>query len=467
LNADDPSNGTRVSWRDVLLVAGVAFVARALIVAWAAGRIAPVADGVYYETMAGRLAAGYGYTWQWPDGAVTPAAHYPVGFPAMVAIAYRAFGVGPWSAMLPSVLLGTLGAVAVLAAARGAGRRMAVACGLMFALHPALVTYTPALMTEGITASLLAIAMAFAIRAQRRSLLAAAGLGLTIGLLTYVRPQNVIFAPLLPLLAGLARERSWRSLRRAVPGAALALAVALALVAPWTYRNCTEMGRCALVSVNGGWNLLIGTDQDAGGTWAALKVPEPCREVWDEAEKDACFGRAAREAITARPGAWLALAPSKLAVTFEYFGAGPWYLHASSPDAFSARAKQVWGGAELLTQRLLSFAALAAILARLRPHLVPVRGRAARFGPALVALALGLSGTIATLALGALGLLSALHPRLAGPEAPRRIVPAAVILATAAIHAVFFGAGRYGLVVVPATILLVSVWADRGRPSGF
>ena len=36
---------------------------------------------------------------------------------------------------------------------------LALAAGLAFALHPALVSYTPALMTEGITASLLAIVL--------------------------------------------------------------------------------------------------------------------------------------------------------------------------------------------------------------------------------------------------------------------------------------------------------------------
>jgi 4-amino-4-deoxy-L-arabinose transferase-like glycosyltransferase len=385
----------------------------------------------------------------------------------MVAIAYRVFGVGAFAAMVPAVVLGTLGAVATLDAARIAGRWPALACGLLFALHPALLSYTPALMTEGISASLLAIAMALALRAARPSVFAAIAFGLTVGILTYVRPQNVVFAPLLPVLAFVARERSWRSLRRSLGITVVAVAVALAVVLPWTVRNCSTMGRCALVSVNGGWNLLIGTDEEAGGTWAALKVPEPCREVWDEAEKDACFGRAAGEAIAARPGAWLALAPTKLAVTFEYFGAGPWYLHASNPEAFSHGAKQAWGAAELVTQRLLLFAALAAMLERLRPHFLPVRGRAGRLGPRVVALVLAASGTVATLVSGVLAIVCALHPQLRGPDRPRWMVAGAVIVSTAAVHAVFFGAGRYGLVVIPATILLAVPLQVSQRASGF
>ena len=47
-------------------------------------------DGHYYDVLARRLAAGQGYTWLWPDGAVTYAAHYPVGYPAMLALGVRA-----------------------------------------------------------------------------------------------------------------------------------------------------------------------------------------------------------------------------------------------------------------------------------------------------------------------------------------------------------------------------------------
>ena len=57
------------------------------------------------------------------------------------------------------------------------------------------------------------------------------------------------------------------------------------------------MKHCALVSVNGGWNLLIGADAESTGAWSPIKVPEACREVFDEAQKDVCFGREARRYI--------------------------------------------------------------------------------------------------------------------------------------------------------------------------
>ncbi|HMJ12615.1 MAG TPA: hypothetical protein VK524_14420, partial [Polyangiaceae bacterium] len=142
-----------------LVIFGIALGVRALVTLWAAARIPPVEDGHFYHVVATRIAQGLGYTWLWPDGAVTYAAHYPVGYPALIAAAYALFAAAPASAMGCNALLGSLAAVAagrmVSSYVRGGAGTVA---GLLVALHPALVAYTPALMTEGATASLLMIA---------------------------------------------------------------------------------------------------------------------------------------------------------------------------------------------------------------------------------------------------------------------------------------------------------------------
>ena len=140
--------------------------------------------------------------------------------------------------------------------------------------------------------------------------------------------------------------------------AALATALALAVCAPWTVRNCVRMNRCALVSFNGGWNLLIGAHADATGTFAPLDVPEACRTVWDEAEKDACFGREARRLIWREPRRWLELVPAKLAATFDYSGAPGFYLHQSNGDVFGDDAKRFLGIVETLFERIAYLSAL-------------------------------------------------------------------------------------------------------------
>ena len=60
-------------------IAAIALLARLCVAVWAAPRFPAAGDGFYYDTLAHRLAQGQGYTWLWPDGAVTYAAHYPVG----------------------------------------------------------------------------------------------------------------------------------------------------------------------------------------------------------------------------------------------------------------------------------------------------------------------------------------------------------------------------------------------------
>jgi hypothetical protein len=212
------------------------------------------------------------------------------------------------------------------------------------------------------------------------------------------------------------------------------------------------MERCALVSVNGGWNLAIGSQTNTVG-WHELAVPDACKTVVQVAATDDCFGREARAVIATAPGAWLRRVPAKLRVTFDYFGAAPWYLHTANPDRFSYDAKAFLGALETLTSRLLLASALVAIARRgRRVSLRPIGPRQVLVGVGLVAslfvpiAGFSIPGTIGYLALAAA--ILALGKELA--RAPV-VVPftAAVVAITASTHAVFFGSGRYGLVVVP------------------
>ncbi len=444
---------------DAPAVAAVALAARLVVVAWACARFPAVEDGHYYDVLARRLAAGDGYTWLWPDGAVTFAAHYPVGYPAMLALAYRIVGASGAAAMTVNALVGALAAWAAVRLVDGEGvaRWRPLAAGLLVAFHPALVPYTAAFMTEGITAALLVTATALAARARDadrpRPWLVATGV--VLGLATLVRPQSLLLAPVLGLLAA-GPSVAWRA--RLVRGA-LVTALALACVAPWTARNCVRMHRCALVSVNGGWNLLIGA-QTRGGSWEPVDVPAECATVWDEAGKDACFERAGLRRIAASPGAWLARAPGKIASTLDYFGAAPWYLHASNPDAFGDAAKVRLGAVETVACRLLLLGALFSAAWASGPR------RKAR---GIVAAAGGVAAMTVQGWLGYLALVVVVAAM--GPRAWRRVplvlpAGAALVLLTMLVHAVFFGAGRYGLVVAPlvAAMAFVSV-AREADPS--
>lgn len=441
--------------RHALWVLAVAFVARLAVVAWAASRIPPAADGQYYQKIAERIAQGLGYTWLWPDGAVTYAAHYPVGYPALIGAAYALTGPRPAVAMIVNALVGALGALAAYALASRAMRpRFALAAGLLVALHPGLVAYTPALMTEGVTASLVTCGAAVAAWARDRGGKGIGGsvlVGLVLGLATLVRPQSLVLAPVFGALAALAPRVS---LRRVLAAASVATLTALLVCAPWTARNCVRMKHCALVSVNGGWNLLIGADEASTGAWSPIKVPEACREVYDEAQKDVCFGREAQRYIREHPATWLGLVPRKLAATFDYAGAAPWYLHDANPAAFPSNpgafpygAKEKLGAVETLYERVALLFALVWAARRAsdgeRRELVRLRMAVAAVGGLFVFM------LHAWIAYAALLLAALLRGRSLwrGPVLASGTV--AVLAATLATHAVFFGAGRYSMVVFP------------------
>ena len=495
-----PNRGPRAPggaclWRDSALLAAMALAVRLGVVAWAWGRFPPTADATYYQRLATRLAAGQGYTWLWPDGVVTYAAHYPVGYPAALGALYALFGAHPGVGMVCNALLGALGCLAVhRLVAPFRKRGWALGAGGLVALHPGLVGYTPALMTEGVTASLVAVAVwaAAAARAERRPgrrWARVALLGAACGLATLVRPQCLLLAPLLGLLAVPPDPgRGWRDLSRrwARPmcAAVVGSVVALGTCAPWTARNCSRMGRCALVSVNGGWNLLIGTNRDAGGGWAPIEVPEACRTVFDEAAKDVCFERAAWQSILASPRSWIELAPRKLAATFDYCGAAGWYLHQSNAQAFGRGAKTALGVVETAYERVVLLFGLALCWPR------SSRGRRLGLGwlvggaaawraaggaergtlrrPIRVAIVLvGLASALLVHAwVGYLALIVALalDRPLFGRATLLRGASAAVLLSVAATHAVFFGGGRYALVCFPVMCALGALGAVRWWP---
>lgn len=435
---------------------GVALAARLAIAIWAYALFPPIADGEFYHRFAARLASGLGYTTAWPDGAVTYAAHYPVGYPAMLAVAYAIFGAAPGVAMIVNAIVGAVGAAcAHRVATRELSPRVALFAGLAVALHPTLVLYTPAVMTEGVAASLIVIAMACAPASQNARKTASkrmyyariAAMGIAFGVATLVRPQTLLFAP---LVAYVFIPRATRRVR--VVAAVLTLGALLATVAPWTARNCVRMNRCALVSVNGGWNLLIGARTE-NGSWTELRSPDACKEVWDEAAKDACFEHAAREEIIASPMAFIARAPRKLAVTFDAFLAGPWYLHASNPKAFGDRAAFLTGSFELVVTRVILIAALVATapLFRLRVR----KKRFARTLPRIVLALVGAAFAVTRTAWPAYVILAALCLVRDRDErrSPLRAATGVVLAATLATHALFFGAGRYGVLVVPLVTL--------------
>ena len=450
------SSPKSVHRRDAIIVVAVALAARLAMAHYGSERFPPADDGSFYHTVATRIAGGHGYTWLWPDGAVTYAAHYPVGYPAIIGAGYALFGARAGVAMFVNALIGGLAALAAYSLAfRSAGRRAALAAGWFVALEPALVLYTPALMTEAVAGALLCAAAAVAAGSRpERPPLRALGAGLVLGIGVLVRPEVLLLAPIVGAISA-----HGLGVKRALSSGAIVLGASLFVCLPWTLRNCEKLERCALVSANGGWNLYIGSSPLGRGGWAPLDrigVPEECRTVFAEAEKDACFARAGARVIREDPAAWLALVPAKLAATFDYGTAAAHYLSASNPNLVGERAKTTIGALELLGQRVFLMLALLA-LAR-------AEGPARRARLAVCAVS-ALMGFLPWAFVGWVGLVvSGLLLGRALFLSPATLLAVSTVAVTAAVHAVFFGASRYTLVCLPALGALGGMAFGRPAP---
>ncbi len=450
---------------DGWILAAVGLALRVALAVWASGRVPPAADGKFYHVVADRIAQGHGYTWLWPDGAVTYAAHYPVGYPALIGAAYLPFGAHSVVAMLLNALLGALGVVAVhRICATVAGRAGAALAALLVALHPTLLGYTPALMTEGVVAALLGTVAWLTLVAQqasgRRRWGTWLGMALLLGVTTLVRPQSLLLAPLFGWVAaaGGTAKAPGAGWRRSVVGAILTTAVVVATCTPWTVRNCSRMGRCLFVSANAGWNLLIGAGPGATGKWVSIEdagLPPECRTVFDEAEKDLCFGRAAIRHVRAEPGRWLRLIPTKLRTTFDASGTPGYYFAEANPAAVSQATRDTLAAVETVWQRVIvALALLAVSLAS------GARRRARRIVGALSAVGLVLPQVWVSYLGVAVG--AALLGRGLGRHPPA-LFAAAGVAVTALTHVVFFGAGRYSMVCYPLLAALAGAALTRPR----
>ncbi len=287
-------------------VAAVALAARLVVVAWACGRFPAVEDGHYYDVLARRLAAGARVHVALARRRGHVRGALPGGLSRRCSrSAYALLGASGAAAMTVNALVGAAAAYAAhrLVDGEGVARWRPLAAGLAVALHPALVPYTAAVMTEGMTAALLVIAAGHGgpgARSRTRPWPWVGGAGVAMGVATLVRPQS--------LRAGAGARRAGGS-----RGDGGAPREARAWRRPVTARRAglrrrrgrrataSRMHRCALVSVNGGWNLLIGA-QTRTGAWEPIDVPPECATVWDEAGKDACFERARARDIAASPG---------------------------------------------------------------------------------------------------------------------------------------------------------------------
>lgn len=339
--------------------------------------IPPSWDGHFYARLAAQLARGAGYAEPLPHGDIATA-FWPPGLP-FALLGPMALGArAAVAAVIVNLAAAALAVVAVYRAAEEtAGPDGARRAATIYALYPGLALWSAAAMTETLTGALLAVGLLIALR--RNAFVA----GVALGLAALTRPPSLLL-----LLAPLVTVARWR-------GFALCLLGALAVLAPWAARNARTLDAPALVSTNGGSNLLIGATSPHGGYASPRGRLPACERAVGEVARDRCWRDAALAEIRRAPVAWSLRGALRVARTFAL------ELDPAAHLAWSAR-----------------------------PPPRPVR----------VAL-----GALCTLAWWAL-LLRAARGLHGAPEAG---VVALAVGAAALTHFVFLGADRYHLVLVP------------------
>lgn len=431
-------------------------------IAWARE---PVWDGHYYDFGARRIAEGLGYSDDVIIAGKTvwhPWCHYPVGYSGFLGFFYRIFGSGPMVAPIVNAITGALLALVMHRLARYAlSQRRARIAGLFVALNPGLIIYSALLMTEPLAAfGMMLSAWLLARDVRDKPVRGAILAGLALGLTTLVRPQSLLCAPALGLIA-LAGSTPLRArLRRSALTIAIALPTAFIVVLPWTLRNCRVMDGCAFVSTNAGWNLAIGAFPRATGRFETLRATDGCPVVTGQVQQDRCWMNEGLAWIEQEPRRWLSLIPKKLSHTFDHESFPIGYLSQADPSNWPEATK--FRGRAILTTTHCLMLSLAALGVVGRPS--HRRGTFAFF--------IQFAAFALVAALAFYGLQSDTHPfwplaivlmvlgAVPLPGAPQRSgVIGYLVFAVASVaitHAIFFGEDRYHLVITPALCVLAA-----------
>ena len=421
----------------------------------------PVWDGHYYDFGARRIAAGLGYSDdRWENGIIAwhPWCHYPVGYSAALGAVYRVFGSDlRVAAVFDASVSAALCVMTWLLARNALSPARAKLAGVITAIHPGLVLYAALVMTEPLSALL--TLTAFWIATRRRESMPGFVIGaLVLGVGALVRPQALLCAPFFALVAMPAPLAKYGKMARPV-AAALACALALVPVLPWTARNCERMDSCALVSTNGGWNLAIGAFPRATGRFETLRASDGCRVVTGQVQQDRCWFAYGLDQIREHPWHWISLVPAKLGYTFDHESFEVEYLHEARPAAWPEARRAAWRDGVTTVHRFLVLAAALAGIAyarRRKKNEIVAQGAAL-----LVVLALaGLAVSGDAPHFYPLVLAGAILPWL--PLPGRAPLPDALALGLALVgttivtHAVFFGEDRYHVVLTPIFCIMAA-----------
>jgi hypothetical protein len=231
-------------------------------------------DSIGYARIAKNLVNGNGYQEGGFRTHLQEPSNYSPGLPLLVAGVYELTG-GPHIELTRIVLalIGSLGVLlAFLIGSRLSGPLAGLVAAVVVAGYPALLQYQGMLMTEPLAVTLLAATLlAFLWAGDGRRARAWVLPGLLLGMLALVRPDYLLFAPLLAIVALFRARGSNGGWKPGLAAGALLLVAFLLPIVPWTIRNAIVLDRFVPVSTGGGKALYVGTAASADGDGPRLR----------------------------------------------------------------------------------------------------------------------------------------------------------------------------------------------------
>ncbi len=286
--AEDPGlrRIMRSAATQALLLAAIAFAVR-VAVAFAID-VEPLAIGddvSFYYTAARHLARGDGFVYDWgllrgpAYSALTATALHAPGYPATLALWFKAFGESARGALVLNAALGG-GTVALvyLLGRRLFGTAQGLLAGLLAAFFPGQIYFAAMTMSEVYAGFLVVLLVYLTVTWSERDIrwYAPAALFLLSGLAGTVRPELVLF----PLaLAGILLAMRVPRERLLLLGGG-ALAGALVFAGAWSLSNHERLGTWHLTTDTGPV-LIQGHNPDTKGglQWSTLAQSEPGPDV--------------------------------------------------------------------------------------------------------------------------------------------------------------------------------------------
>ena len=187
-------------------------------------------------------------------GSETPETLRPPGYPVWLALIFLMFGQSSQAVVFFQMLLflGTLFLTFALTE-KMFGTRPAWAAVILLALDPSSLSYTFKILTETLTAFLTIQFVYYVFRyyQTRGKFHFGVGVGLSLALVTLVRPTTYYFIPFLIIAFMIFMIREKMGWKKILSGLVVTLLPILILVGGWQWRNLEAAGMFRLASVQG------------------------------------------------------------------------------------------------------------------------------------------------------------------------------------------------------------------------